>query len=201
MDTTLARPAVSARLTCLALAAPLWTTVALAQAATRDGFDLTRHPLSALGTGELGWVQITNFVVAGVLVLIGAPGLGGAVSWLLGGYGAGMVAAGLLVPDPADGFPAGTPAGAPSALSWHAAGHLAAGSIAFLALMVACFVLGRRFARAGDRRDAVLSVVAGAALLLGNLWAMSGGRAGTLTLAVGVITAMLWISAVAARPR
>ncbi|GHF97006.1 hypothetical protein GCM10017567_09600 [Amycolatopsis bullii] len=165
--------------------------MALAQAATRDGFDLTRHPLSALGTGGLGWVQITNFVVAGVLVLIGAPGLGGAVSWLLRVYGTGMVAAGLLVPDPADGFPAGTPAGPPSALSWHAAGHLAAGSLAFLALMVACFVLGRRFARAGDRRDAVLSVVAGAALLLGNLWAMSGGRAGTLTLAVGVITAML----------
>jgi hypothetical membrane protein len=201
MSITITRPAVSARLTCLAVAAPLWTTVALAQAATREGFDLTRHPLSALGTGGLGWVQITNFVVAGVLVLIGAPGLGGAVSRLLAVYGAGMVAAGILTPDPGDGFPAGTPAGPPAALSWHGYGHLAAGSISFLALMAACCVLGRRFARAGNRRDAVLSGIAGTALLLGNLWAMTGGRAGTLTLAVGVITAMLWISAVAARAR
>ncbi|QKV73346.1 DUF998 domain-containing protein [Amycolatopsis sp. Hca4] len=201
MDITLARPAGSARLTCLALAAPLWTTVALAQAATRDGFDLTRHPLSALGTGSLGWVQITNFVVAGVLVLIGAPGFGGAVSRLLAVYGAGMIAAGLLPPDAGDGFPAGTPAGPPSALSWHGYGHLAAGSVSFLALMAACYVLGRRFARAGNRRDAAFSVLAGTALLLGNAWAMSGGRAGSLTLAAGVITAMLWISAVAVRSR
>ncbi|MEV7096610.1 DUF998 domain-containing protein [Amycolatopsis sp. NPDC051045] len=201
MTTTLARPAVSARLTCLAVAAPLWTTVSLAQAATRDGFDLTRHPLSALSTGALGWLQITNFAVAGVLVLIGAPSLGRAVSRLLAVYGAGMIAAGVLPPDAGGGFPAGTPGGPPAALSWHAYGHMAAGSISFIALIAACFVLGRRFARTGNRRDAVLSGIAGAALLLGNVWAMTGGPAGSLTLAAGVITAMLWVSAVAARSR
>ncbi|MBE8518565.1 hypothetical protein ILP97_13785 [Amycolatopsis sp. H6(2020)] len=74
--------------------------------------------------------------------------------------------------------------------------------------MVACYVLGRRFARAGNRRDAVLSGIAGTALLLGNRNRAAAGepvgddrRAGTLTLAAGVITAMLWISAVAARSR
>jgi hypothetical protein len=54
-----------------ALAAPLWVGASLAQVATREGFDLTRHPLSALSNGELGWLQITNFVVAGVLLLAG----------------------------------------------------------------------------------------------------------------------------------
>jgi hypothetical protein len=39
------------------------------QAVSRDGFDLRRHPLSQLATGDLGFVQITNFVLAGIGVL------------------------------------------------------------------------------------------------------------------------------------
>src|SRR3982751_5797551 len=62
-------------LTAGAVAAPLWAGVSLAQVATRDGFDITRRPLSLLSTGSLGWLQITNFVVAGVLFLAGAGGL------------------------------------------------------------------------------------------------------------------------------
>src|SRR5689334_1030713 len=62
-------------LTGLAVAGPLWTVVALGQAATRAGFDLTRHPLSLLSTGDLGWLQITNFVLAAVLTAAGAAGL------------------------------------------------------------------------------------------------------------------------------
>ncbi|RSD09191.1 DUF998 domain-containing protein [Amycolatopsis eburnea] len=201
MTVTLTRP-TSAQSTTLAVAAPLWVAVSLVQAATREGFDLTRHPLSALSTGSLGWLQITNFVLAGVLILLGATRFtsgGKAVTRLLTVYGAGMIAAGVFTPDPGNGFPAGTPAGVPATLSWHGIGHLAAGSVSFLALAAACYVLARRFARAGNRRDAVVSAVAGAALLVGNGWAMTGGAGGSLTLALGVITAMLWVSAVAAR--
>jgi len=72
--TTTANP-TRTLLTCAAVAAPLWTAVSLAQAATRPGFDLTRQPLSALSNGSLGWLQITNFLVAGVLTVIGAAGL------------------------------------------------------------------------------------------------------------------------------
>src|SRR3954454_19691866 len=59
-----------ALLTCGAVAGPLWAVVSLAQAATREGFDISRHPLSALSNGALGWLQIANFVVAGVLMVI-----------------------------------------------------------------------------------------------------------------------------------
>jgi hypothetical protein len=103
--------------------------------------------------------------------------------------------------DPADGFPAGIPRGIPEPLTWHSYGHMAAGSIAFTALIAACYVLGRHFSRAGNRGHAIASRVAGTALLIGNGWAMSGGQAGSLTLAVGAITAMLWISTIAARYR
>jgi hypothetical membrane protein len=195
-------------LLCAAVAAPLWAVVSLAQAVTRDGFDLTRHPLSALSNGDLGWLQITNFLVAGVLTVVGASGLRRALRATPGGRwaprlvrvnGLGMIAAGIFVMDPGDGFPVGTPAGLPATLSWHSYGHMAAGTVTFASLIAACYVLGHHFSRAGDRRSAVASRVAGAALLLGNGWAMSGGRAGSLTLAIGAITAMLWISVVAAR--
>lgn len=56
-----------------------------AQVLTRDGFDLSRHPLSELSLGDLGWVQIANFVPTGLLAIsfaLGArrvlyPGRGG----------------------------------------------------------------------------------------------------------------------------
>jgi hypothetical protein len=197
-----------ALLSCAIVAGPLWAVVSLAQAITRAGFDLTRHPLSALSNGSLGWLQIVNFLVAGVLTVAGAVGLrqamhgAPAARWaprLVGANGIGMFAAGVFVMDPADGFPAGTPAGMPESLTWHSYGHMAAGSVAFVALIAACYVLGRHFSRAGNRCHAVASRIAATALLVGNGWAMSGGRAGSLTLAIGAITAMLWISAVAAR--
>ncbi|WP_354642030.1 DUF998 domain-containing protein [Kitasatospora camelliae] len=197
-------------LTAGALAGPLFAALALGQAATREGFDLTRHPLSALSTGSLGWLQIANFLLSGALFTAGAVGLRRSLRGTPGGTwaprlllasGLGTIAAGLFTMDPAGGFPAGTPDGAPQTLSWHAAAHLAAGSLAFTALIAACYVLGRHYRRTGDRRRALLSRVAGTALLLGNGWAMGGGPAGTLTLAVGALTAMLWASAAAAHHR
>lgn len=196
-------------LTCMAAAGPLWTIVSLAQAATREGFDLTRHPLSALSNGSLGWLQITNFVVAGVLTIAGVAGLRRVLRGTPGGTwaprllrvtGIGMIAAGVFVMDPGDGFPAGTPAG-PGTLSLPGLCHLAAGSISFTALIAACHVLGHHFRRAGHRGHALASHLAGAALLLGNAWAMSGGTAGSLVLAIGTITAMTWVAWVAARYR
>ncbi|WP_328460909.1 DUF998 domain-containing protein [Actinoplanes sp. NBC_00393] len=217
--------AVPSRRAALAVAGPLWAAVSLAQVATRDGFDLMRHPLSLLSTGSLGWLQIANFVVAGVLMVFGAGSLEG--RWaprLIRVAGFGMIAAGLLVMDPGGGFPAGHPE-VPTTMSWHAIGHMAAGTITFTALIAACYVLARRFAARGSsargkaargkaaqgvqdaaatqgaRGWAAAAVVAGTALLAGDLWAMSGGTAGTLTLAVGAITAMCFLSLTAIRSR
>lgn len=185
------------------VAGPLWAAVALGQAATRDGFDLTRHPLSLLSNGDLGWLQVANFVLAGALVVAGGLGLRRVLAGAPGGtwaprlvilYGVGMVAAGVFTLDPADGFPVGTPLGAPDTMSGASGLHLLAGSVSFTALIVACFGLGRHLARAGDPAHAAASRVAGTALLLGNGWAMTGGPAGSLTLAVGAVTAMLWLS-------
>lgn len=193
-----AAPTTRTLLTAGAVSGPLWAAVSLVQAATRDSFDLTRQPLSLLSTGDLGWIQIANFVLAGILLLAGAAGLRRVLpgSWaprLAAVAGTGMIAAGALVMDPATASPA--------PMSWHSVGHMVAGSITFAALIAACYVLARGHARAGRRGQAVVAVAAGTALLAGDLWAMTGGALGTLTLAAGAITAMLYVSATAARLR
>jgi hypothetical protein len=48
----------------------LFMIVVSIQAVTRTGFDLTRHPASLLSLGEFGWVQVGNFIVAGLLVVV-----------------------------------------------------------------------------------------------------------------------------------
>ncbi|MFD9863264.1 DUF998 domain-containing protein [Streptomyces alboflavus] len=207
---TIASGPVRALLAAGAVATPLWTVAAVTQALTRDGFDLTRHPFSMLANGSLGWIQIINFLVVGALFIAAAAGLrralhgGGGGIWvprLVRVVGVGMVAAGVFVADPGDGFPTGTPAGRPESMSWHGTLHLVAGSVTFFALIAACLVLGRRFGRAADRRSAVACRAAAVAVVLGNGWAMSGGPAGSLTLAVGVIAGMGCVSWVAARYR
>jgi hypothetical protein len=51
------------------VAGPLYLFLALAQAGTREGFDITRHAVSMLALGPGGWVQVANFVMTGLLVL------------------------------------------------------------------------------------------------------------------------------------
>src|SRR5205823_12880746 len=101
------------------IAGPLYVLVAGAQALTRDGFDPTRHAWSLLENGDLGWIQITNFVVAGLMTVAAGVGLrralpaGRARTWapvLIGAYGASLVGAGVFRADPAQGFPVGAPA-------------------------------------------------------------------------------------------
>jgi hypothetical protein len=199
-----------------AVAAPLFTVAVLAQAALRPGYDLTRHPASVLAQGEHGWVQIAVFLVTGALTLAGAVGIrhtvgdlrgpqgeasraglvgGRLVAGLLAVQGAGLVVAGIFRMDPVDGFPVGTPAGQPETFSTAALVHNAAGSVSFLALIVACFVLARRI----GGRWAAVGVAAGVAFTAGLVWALSGGAAGSLTLFLGVVVAWTWVAATEVR--
>jgi Protein of unknown function (DUF998) len=191
-------------LACGAVAGPLFVGVALLQVLTRDGFDLSRHPLSLLSLGDLGWVQIANFVVSGMLAIAFAVGSrrvlhpGRAGRWgpvLLGLYGVGLVAGGVFVADPGAGFPPGAPEGAPEQLSWHGALHAVAPPLAFLSLIVACLVVARRFTAAGERAWS-RSSVATAAVCLGLLaWPDLDGLSWRLALALTI--AWAWVSAVA----
>jgi hypothetical protein len=62
-------------LACGAIASPLWVVTVVAQALTRSGFSLTRDAASLLDNGGLGWIQVANFIVTGLLFIAAAAGL------------------------------------------------------------------------------------------------------------------------------
>jgi hypothetical protein len=185
------------------LAGAFYLVSGLAQALTRDGFDLTRHDLSLLANGPLGWIQVTTLVLSGLMTVAAAVGVrralgGGWGPGLLAGYGLALVAAGAFVADPMDGFPVGTPAGPPAEISTAGLLHMAAGGLGFGCLVVAALVLARRFAGEGRRGWALGSRVTGAVVLLGFLGVASGSTSAlaVLGLWIGVVTGWAWLGAV-----
>ena len=192
------------------VAGPVYVVVGLVEAFTREGFDLAHHSLSLLANGPLGWIHGAMLVVTGLLAIAGAIGLRQALAdgpgrgWgpvLVGVYGAGLVAAGFLTADPAQGFPPGTAEGAPATYTWHGIGHLAAGGIGFLCLIAACAVFARRFARQGERGWAAYSLATGVIFLAGFAGIASGNQVAWVNLVFGaaVVVAWTWISALCAR--
>jgi hypothetical membrane protein len=190
------------------IAGPLYVTTVLAQALLRPGFDLLRDDASLLSNGPLGWIQVANFVVTGMIVIACAIGLrralvsGRAAIWaprLLGLYGAGLIGAGIFVADPMNGFPPGTPAGRPLHLSLHGTLHIIVAAIAFLCLIAACFVLARRFASFGQRRWALFSRVTGLLFLAAFVGVASGSSSPIVVLGfwLALLVVWTWFAAVA----
>ncbi|SDL27800.1 DUF998 domain-containing protein [Nonomuraea jiangxiensis] len=206
ITTTAAGGATRTLLMCGILAGPLYIVVVVLQMFTRDGFDISRHPASMLSNGDLGWIQIANFAVSGLLFVAAAVGLhrvrgpaGRGGTWgprLVGVFGAGMVGAAIFSADPADGFPPGTPLGPPTTASTHAMVHVLVAGFAFLALIAACFVFGRRFAAAGHRGWAAFSTVTGALFLAGwlSIFAFQGSRVANVAFALAIALVLAWTS-------
>jgi hypothetical membrane protein len=191
-------------LKCGVIAGPIFVIVGFAQALTREGFDLTKHAWSLLSNGDLGWIQITSFLVTGVLTVAAAVGLRQALkpgrgrTWapiLIGIYGASLIGAGIFRADPAQGFPVGTPEVTP--ISWHGTLHFMFGGVGFLCLIAACFVLGSRFAREGRSGLAWFSRISGTCFLAGFAGIASGSH-GPVTLAfvASVVIVWTWLSTV-----
>ncbi len=189
------------------VAGPFYVIVALAQALLRPGFNLAHDDVSLLSNGSFGWVQIANFVLTGGMVFACSVGLaralpgGRGATWaprLLALYGAGLVAAGIFVADPMNGFPAGAPAGRPDAITVHGILHIAAAAVGFLGLVGACIVMARRFAAEKRGRWAVFSIVTGVAFLIafGGVASGSGSPAVVLAFWAALVLAWAWLASV-----
>jgi len=160
-------------LLCGAIAGPLFILTVLIQDYTRPGFDPRLDPLSLLSLGDWGWVQIVNFVLAGVLNLLYAVGLwrrlhtGRAGTWgpiLIGAYGFGLILVGVFRTDPANGFPPG--AIAPTGPSWHGVIHALGGLFVFVVLAAALGVFVRFFLERKERWWAFYCLASAVLLLL-----------------------------------
>lgn len=197
-------------LICGVAAGIIYIVVGLAQILLREGFDVTRHPLSMMSLGQYGWVQIANFLVSGALVVLGAIGLYRAErtsrSWrigaiLLGVYGLCVMLGGLFSTDPSLGFPPGTPDAYPETMSWHALLHFIVGQLGFLALIIATFFFARYFAVKKVTGWVWFSVLTGVIFLasivaivaaMGQAWA-------SIALYLAVALAWVWLSLLSAR--
>lgn len=195
-------------LTCGVIGGPLFSAVVVIQELTREGFDPKQHALSQLSLGDLGWLQITNFIVTGLLFIACAVGMRRALRgapagtwgpWLFGSFGAALIWGGVFVTDPAYGFPPGTPQGAPDpdSLTWHGLLHALAPAVAGIAIVAACFVFARRFARLRERGWMWYSMLAAVVyLILG--FASFPAEDFRLMLAGGILV-WTWASVIALR--
>jgi hypothetical protein len=186
-------------LTCGLVAGPLFVGVTAVGALTRDGFDLRRHGISLLSLGAGGWIQVTNFVVAGALSIgfgfgvrrVAGPGSAPALIW---GYGAGLITTGVFLVDPGAGFPLGSGPDLIGPMSWHGAVHAAAPPFAFGCLAGLCAIFARWFARRGRPGWAAYSLLTAVAALL--LIFLPGG-AGSVRSALAVVLTSAWLSGLA----
>ncbi len=201
----------NALLICGMIAGPFYIVVGLLQALTRPGFDILRHDLSLLANGSLGWIQMTNLVLSGLLVLAFALGMRRVLrgsqgkTWgplLVGVYGFGLIGAGFFTADPAFGFPPGTLANAHT-ISWHGLLHFITAAIGFLALIAACIVIARRFASQGLKGWAIYSVVSGLLFFAAFVGVATGSGQSWSVLGfwIGVVFIWTWIALLAARLR
>jgi hypothetical membrane protein len=198
-------------LTCGVIAGPIYILVGLIQIFIRPGFDPTRNDLSLMSIGPLGWIQIANFIVTGLLVILCAVGIRRVLrgekagTWgplMIGLYGLGLIGAGIFIADPMNGFPPGTVTTA--TISSHALMHLASGNLGFAGLIAACFVFARRFRFLGQRGWANYSMATGLIFFMAFVGIATGSRQNgatlvfvTLAFTVAVILGWTWISIVA----
>jgi Protein of unknown function (DUF998) len=193
-------------LACGVLAGPLYMAVYLGQALTRPGFDITRHPASVLSNGDLGWIQVANFLVCGGLVIAAAIGMRRALrtgrgrTWgpiLIGLVGVGMILAAIFTADPVDGFPPGTPLGPPTTITRIGLLHFVSSLVGFSAWIAATFVFARRFAALGRPGWAIFSTATGALLLMFLGSALAAVPVTGLVIAIAL--AWAWLSAISAK--
>ncbi|GCE15391.1 DUF998 domain-containing protein [Tengunoibacter tsumagoiensis] len=197
-------------LACGAIGALLNIVVILILGAIRPGYNALLIPDSSLELGEGGWIQMTNYIVTGVLLLAFAIGLrlrlctGRGSTWgpiLLGLFGLSFIGTGIFVTDPVLGYPPGVP----SMTTIPGTIHNLLGQLQFNSLAVACFVLARRDAAdPASRRWAWYSVATGLLVVASSIVfvltfiLLDGGPVGLIE-RIGIIVSGCWVALLAIR--
>ena len=193
-------------LLCGVLAGPLFLLTIVMQIFTRTGYDFGHQPISFLSLGDGGWVQIVDFLVGGLLAIGFAAAVrrilhtGPGRRWvplLIAGFGAGLVIAGLFPPDPAFGFPPGTPEGMPQVMTYRSVLHGVGFTLCFASLIAACFVMAFRDGKDKKRGHLWYSVATAMAALALSQW--PGMEGASLRYFLAAVVAWTWISVLSLR--
>ena len=204
----MAKQTVSARvmLACGAVAGPMYVTVTLIEALTRDGFDLRIHRFSWLTTGELGWLHQSAMVLVGVLSVLLAVGVrqvvrtGRAAVWgprLLALFGVAYIIGGLFRADPVVGFPPGTTAEMVHT-TWQGVVQNASRGVSSLLLVTASAVFAGWFAAEGRRGWALFYATAIPGVFLALTAAQKVTIGGNPVALAFLMTPWIWVTALAA---
>lgn len=199
-------------LTCGVLGGFGFISVFLIAGAISPHYNPLYHQVSSLSLGDDGWIQISNFIVTGILMFACAVGLRRALSsgrgstWgpiLIGMFGLGLVGAGVFVTDPGFGYPLGASSGVPATVTLHGNLHNLASLVVFASLAAACFVFARRFySEPRDGKWAMYCFVTGVAvpvfIVASSVALFTGGFAG-LFQRLSVVAGWLWIGLLAIR--
>jgi hypothetical protein len=207
-------PCTRAQLLCGALAGPFFIAAFTAIGAARAGYDWRRHPVSSLAIGRHGWRQRANFVLAGVLYLGAAAGLGRAdsrrvgpraVPALVAGVGLGLIGSGVFVTDYGRDV---VDEAAPARPTRAGRLHDLCGIPVFVGIPVAALASAASAARGGDHRWACYSAGSGTAMA-GGLVAFGAairgrpglrGKSGLLQ-RITLATGLGWLTSLSLRGR
>ncbi|HEV2530054.1 MAG TPA: DUF998 domain-containing protein [Thermomicrobiales bacterium] len=213
-DVVASHPRLSARTLLLggALAGPVFLISGFTQGLTREAFDFSRHPLSILANGDLGWIQVTTFIISGLLTLAAAMGFRAAMpsgrgsTWvprLMAIWALGQIGAGIFRADPGLGFPSGTP-DEQGTLSTAGILHMVFGQLAFISAIIVCFIMARRFAAEGKRGWRLFSLVTGVVFTAAIVGLSTGGGTNPIILTgfyAGVTLSFAWLTLLSLRFR
>jgi hypothetical membrane protein len=156
------------------LAPAVFAVLLLIQGAVRPAYDPVRHFGSELSLGPWGWLQVTNFIVTGLLTLafavglrrVLAPGRGAVAAPVLTAvFGGTLVVAGLFTTDPLYGYPPDT--AVPTEPTVAGLIHNLNALPNFIAMAATTFVMAARFAQENGKRTWMwYSLVTGLAVLV-----------------------------------
>src|SRR5262252_7375578 len=181
---------------CGVASGPIFLLIFVIQVLIHPEFQFTHSEPSQLSIGSLGWIQIANFVIGGLLVIAGGLGMRGVLrsskggSWgpfLLEIFGIGQVGVGVFVADPVGS----------ASMTLRGTMHLIFGGLSFGCLMVACFVFARTFTSLGQKPWAIFSALTGLLFLAGFFSAANasqGARSIQFFLNLIFVLAWVWIS-------
>jgi hypothetical protein len=191
-------------LACGAVAGPTYVLVTLAEALSRDGFDLRQHRFTLLTSGDLGWIHQSNMVLVGVLTVLLAVGVrrllqaGRGATWaprLLALFGAAYIVGGMLSADPVAGFPPGTP---PELVqrTWQGVVQNASRGVSSLLLIATSVAIASWFAARG-RRGWAWFYVAAIPAVFATLTAVGLAIGGNPAAVAFLMTPWIWVTALA----
>lgn len=175
------------------LAPALFVAVVLVEGAIRPGYDPLHHFGSELSLGSSGWMQVTNFIGTGLLVLGFAAGMRRALGSGRGSvaapiltavFGVTLIVAGIFPTDPKPGYPPGT-TGTTAATTVPGIIHDLNALPCFTALTAAVLVLAVRFAGEPGRRGWVscsltIALAVAVTFVLSGVLFSQAAAAGTL---------------------